>query len=69
MSTSVSYDRTGELPRASAKSIHVPFNQYEVVVTVSESGQILGISEIKVRKDFRAPSQIGSVDFSDDYRD
>ena len=69
MSTQVNYERTGELPRVTARAIRFPFNQYEVLVAVSESGEILGIQEIRLRKDFRAPSQIGSVDFSDDYRD
>ena len=68
MNTQAIYDQTGELPRVTARAVSIPFNQYEVLVTVSESGQILGIQEIKVRKDFRQPSQIGSVDF-DDYKE
>ncbi len=68
MST-IAHDRTGELPRVTAKVVQVPFNQYEVFVVVSESGEILGIQEMRVRKDFRKPSQIKSVDFDQYYRE
>lgn len=69
MSTKVAYERTGEIPRMVAKTIRLPFNQYEVAVAVSETGQILGIAEIKVRKDFRKPGQVGYVDVDDFYRE
>jgi hypothetical protein len=60
---------TGDLPRTVAKSVRIPFDQYEVVVTVSEAGQILGISEIKVRKDFRSPAPVRSMDFDEYYKE
>jgi hypothetical protein len=69
VSTMINYERTGDLPRTVSNTVVVPFNQYEVSVLVSESGQILGIHEIKVRKDFRKPSQIKSVDFDQYYRE
>ncbi len=68
MST-VTYDRTGELPRAPVKAVWVSFDQYEVLIAVSETDKILGIQEIRVRKDFRAPSQIGSMNFDEYYKE
>jgi hypothetical protein len=63
------FQRTGEQSRTIAKSVVCRFDKYEVVVNVSEGGQLLGIQEIRVRKDFRAPSQIGYVDSADYYRE
>lgn len=69
MSSIISYGRTGDLPRTTVRTVNVPFNQYEVLVAVTETGQIICIQEIRVKKDFRKPSQIGAVDFDQYYRD
>jgi len=69
MSTAIKYERTGDLPRTTANTVVVPFNQYEVAVTVSETGQILGIQEIRVRKDFRKPGHSAPVDIEQFYRE
>ena len=45
---------TGSAPTAAAcKTITVGFDQYEVVLAVTEDDRVLGIVEVRVKKDFR----------------
>ena len=60
---------TGTPSPPATRTLVFPFDQFEVVVRVSDSGQAVGVEEIRIRKDFRKPSQIGSVDVDQFYQE
>ena len=68
MSTVLSTPTGMQVP-PSTRTLLCNFNQYEVVLRISESGEVLGVEEIRIRKDFRSPNQIGYVDVDDYYRE
>ena len=68
-------DYTGEpvLPEKMENSILkiVPFNQYLIVVRLTDDGRFIGIEEIRINKDFRSFNQKISqriIHFIDEYK-
>lgn len=64
---------TGAMPTDEARRIVLPFDQYEIVVAVTEQGHPLAVVEVRVRKDFLSSQQrvaaSGYHDVDDFYRD
>lgn len=58
---------------ATSRQVVVPFGSYDVVIRVTEDGRLLGIDEIRVRKDFLSHEQriasSGCFDVDEFYRE
>ena len=59
---------TGAQP-VGTRIITLPFDDYEIVIAVTESGRVLGIQEVRIKKHFLNPNQIGYVDVDDFYQE
>ena len=51
------------------KIVVFPFDQYEVVLRLSESGAVIGVEELRISKHFLKPGQIGNIDIDEFYRE
>ena len=58
---------------AETRLVAVPYDNYEIVVRLSQSNEFLGIAELRVKSDFLSPGQrvaaSGYLDVEEFYRD
>lgn len=60
---------TGNQQPPSTRLAVFPFDQYEVVLRLSDSGAVIGVEELRINKHFLKASQIGYLDDSEYYRE
>ena len=62
-----------ELGKENCKYVVVPYDNYEVVVCLTEGNRFIGIAELRIRKGFLSPGQrvasSGYLDVDEFYKD
>jgi hypothetical protein len=51
------FEGTGSHAANRHKMLSYPFGRFEILVELTEDNQFVGISEVRLRKDFRTPAQ------------